>query len=518
MLLECVFVTAILLAGFHCIAERIDLRTMPSGDEGSWLSVAAELSRGHGFSTHWLEYQFQKPYALPRPDDFRYPALTLLLAAVFRVTGVSYTAALWTCAGIFLCFCAAVYGTVQKAFGPATALLTLCATALSLNQLQWNSVVYAEGLFGLVLAGVIYLSITLDARKKRWWIGLGGGIGALAMVRPNGILLAAGLMWHFVRMPSNTRVPLRYLLYGLLAVCIVMTPWFIRNALCFGSLFHIAGGAGLLQRTINEPANESFLTLLKTAGVLFPFKATVIGIPRFAKTIIEFEHGLCIPLAGLVAAGFFQGRRFYNSFTFAGFCLTLALCCYAAYKSYAGVRYFTAFIPFVYAYGLYFAVASIRRIGWAKRRGYARYSAYALVCASFIAPIIYPLRYFERLHAAHRKTDQTYSEHRRTLDSLLSRNDCYFAASLSQLNFLFEYNCVGIQEDFDSSGVYRALSTFKPKILAFTSDEIDRRPVRDFIGLCTCNGCRVRQAARTASAVYFLLEYPLTGKINVAPL
>jgi hypothetical protein len=509
--LEYLCVAALLCMGLHLVFERCAHREMPSGDEGSWLSVAAELSRGHGFSTHWLEYQFQKPYMLPRPDDFRYPGLTLLLAAAFKMAGVSYPVALRTCALIFACFCLAVYCTVRKVFGVATALLTLSAMTFSLNQLQWNSVVYSEGLFGLVLAATVYLSISLDARGKQWWIAMGAAIGFLSLVRPNGILLAAGLAWQYLRMRALRApggVPFRYAAYAVCALIAVMLPWFMRNTLFFGNPLHIAGGAGLLQRSFQEPVNESFFAFIRSAGIFFPIKATLTGAPGFIKILNTFEHGLCVPLLCFAAIGFFQRRRFFNPFVLAGFCVTFVFCCYAAYKSYAGVRYFSAFLPFVYAYGIHAVVSTINRVPWASRHVWVRYGAAAFIGASFLAPVAYPHRYYERVYAKRPNIDMDFSGHLSTLNSLLSKGDSYFAGRLGQLNFLSEYNCVGVQEDFDSSLAQRSLCAFKPKLLALTDEEANTRRFTDFIGLARLNGCMVDQRAKTSFGVYYSLKRP----------
>lgn len=506
--LECLCVAALLGTGLHFISERMTHREMPLGDEGSWLSVAAEVSRGHGFSTHWLEYQFQKPYTLPRPDDFRFPGLTVLLSMVFDVAGISYQNALRTCAFFFVCFCLAVFIAVRKAFGPASALISLSAITFSLDQLQWNSLVYTEGLFGLVLAGIVYLSITLDDQKKWWWIAAGAGIGVLALVRPNGVLLAAGLLWQYLRKRGKCAIPLRYPVYGLLILIIVMLPWFVRNTLYFGNPLHIAGGAGLLQRSFHEQPNESFFSFIRTAGVLFPIKATIIGFPRFFKDLNFFEHGLCIPLVGFAALGCLQRRNFFSPCIAAGLCVTFIICCYASYKSYAGVRYFTAFLPFVYAYGIHTVVSLVKRFPLCAKRFYIAYPAYALIAACFLAPVFYPHRYYERRYATFPKSTFDFSDHFGRLGNLLSKNDAYCAGKLAQLNFLSEYNCVGIQEDFDSSKVHTALAVFKPKALAISTEELGQERFRSFIENCIRNDCIVSREAVTARGVYFSLKYP----------
>ena len=506
-MLECVCVAALLCIGFHFVSERIAHRGLPSGDEGSWLSVSARFCQGRGFSTNWLEFQFQKPYVLPRPDDFRYPGLTVVLASVFTCAGISYAAALKTCGALFLCFCGGAYFFVRKVFGRATAVLTLCAMVFSLHQLQWNTIVYCEGLFGLVLAAVLILSMSLNPRKKSWWVALGAAIGILTMIRPNGILVSAGLIGQWVWMRRTLPAPARYCAYSFCALSAVVAPWCIRNMLCFGNPFHIAGGAGLLQRSFSEPVNESVFAFVKTAGVVFPFKATLLGVPRFFSTLNFFEHGLCVPLLLFFAIGCIRRVRFFSAFAATGFALSFVMCCYASYKSYAGVRYFSPFLPFVYAFGIHSAVSLARGLSIVRSSRLIAYAAYGCIGIAFLAPVFYPHRYYERIFAAQPKQGFDCSEHLNVLHSLLTNNESYCAGKLGQLNFLTGRNCVGVQEDFDSAMVKKMLTTFKPAVLALAPEELTQPRFTRFIDALGRNHCTIRQQAQRAWGTYFSIAY-----------
>lgn len=72
---ETAFILLVLAISFHLIQERIEHARFPGGDEGSWMSVAAQVSRGEGYTTWWYEHPFLKPATLPRHDDYRYPRL-----------------------------------------------------------------------------------------------------------------------------------------------------------------------------------------------------------------------------------------------------------------------------------------------------------------------------------------------------------------------------------------------------------------------------------------------------------
>ena len=70
-LFEALGIAVILLMSFHLVSERIVHAEFPGGDQGSWMSVAAQVSRGEGFTTRWLEYPFLQRAALPRPRSCR---------------------------------------------------------------------------------------------------------------------------------------------------------------------------------------------------------------------------------------------------------------------------------------------------------------------------------------------------------------------------------------------------------------------------------------------------------------
>jgi hypothetical protein len=140
---EVLWIALLLLLTLHFVALRINSRYLPHGDQGSWMSVAAELSKGNGFSTRWLEHAFLKPYALPRPDDYRYPGLVVLLAAAFKLSGTNYPVALWTVAALFIAFGLAFYLVVRRTWGVRVACAALPLVYFSLLQLMYATEVYS---------------------------------------------------------------------------------------------------------------------------------------------------------------------------------------------------------------------------------------------------------------------------------------------------------------------------------------------------------------------------------------
>jgi 4-amino-4-deoxy-L-arabinose transferase-like glycosyltransferase len=325
-LLQFLFIAIVLGISFHFLSERIERRPFPLGDEGSWLSVAAEASRGHGFTTRWLEHPFLSPYSLPRPDDYRYPGLVTCLAVGFKLFGISYDSALAVVCFIFLIYALMVYLVSKKFFGIRVACLTMACTVFSLLQLYWNSIVYTEGLFGIVVALLLLVSAYIPEHKRLFWILAGAGIGALYLVRPNGILFGCGFLWLFLRSFGKKGKTTGNVLLGLVVMGLIMGPWLARNFIFWGNPFHIAGSAGLLRVSADEPLTYSVFDFLKIHGALYPFKAVCIGCWHFIVTLHFFEHGLeIIPLA-FCALGLFLRVPGYNSFVVAALLVSFASC------------------------------------------------------------------------------------------------------------------------------------------------------------------------------------------------
>ena len=312
------------------------------------MSVAAQVARGEGFTTRWLEYPFLQRATLPRPDDFRYPGLVCSLALSFKIFGISYRTALWTVAIIFIFFLFIVFLVCQKSVRPRNRIFHHIYFGSFSLQLYWNTVVYSEGLFG-VMTGILLLwsqGYLREKSKKLFWIVLGAGCGALYCIRPNGILFGAGILWlYFTERKRGCTIQLT--LIGMASMTLVMLPWLLRTWYWFGNPFHIATNATFFRGSASDSINLSLGQYLSMYGFFYPLKATFLGIGNFWTTLHFFEHGLQIlPLIG-VAIGLATRRRFFNPFVSASFLVTFIACSYASRigGSWDGVRFFSRSFP-----------------------------------------------------------------------------------------------------------------------------------------------------------------------------
>lgn len=505
-----------LLAGYHFLALRVRAGGLPGGDEGSWLSVAAELARGNGFTTRWLEAHFLEPYALPRPDDFRYPALTGILALAFSVAGFSVEAGRWTVACIHLAFAAAVWGAARAAFGRWAGMAALWLTCCSLLQLEWNSLVYTEGLFGLAAAGLAAWGIAGDRpgadgaprwRKPGWWAGMGAGVGLLYLVRANGILFLPGiaLLWFLRRREVSWR-------HGACAAAGFLAlagPWMLRSALRFGNPLHIAGNAGLLR----EPGQSHTLTVAEYFSqydLLFPLKRMALGFGRFFHALEFYEHGLWILPLVLVLAAAWKRTRFFDPAFAAGCALTFAASVYAAYDSWAGVRYMSGLLPLAYAYGLSAippAAAGLTAAA-ASRRPALPWVLGAAGIALLLLPVLGPHRFYERRFAEPgTELGAPLAAHLGLVDSLVPGDGAYYAASLCRVNFLLEtQRCVGLQELYDSTWLARSREAFRPRMIALTRGEAQDSALQAALDLMLDRGYAQDTLAEGGLAIYLGLR------------
>jgi hypothetical protein len=499
-----------LLAAWHFLSLRIAASSRPQGDEGSWLSVAAELSRGHGFTTRWLELHFLRPYAVPRPDDFRYPGLTGLLALVFRFTGVSWRAAQWTVTCVFLLSVSASWLAVRRAFGAWTALAAAFLACFSLLQLQWGSMVYTEGLFGLVLAGLFLAALTGNPASRLWWLRLGAGVGLLYLVRPNGILFAPGIAWLYLRL--RPRVRWDRPLWACAAMGAVMAPWLWRTWIRFGNPFHLAGSAGMLRNTRAEPSTYGLLDYLRVHGALFPLRRTAVGVWGFFRTLQFYEHGLqYLPLL-LVLAALLRRRPFYHPFLACGFALSFAAFAYASFNSWAGARYAAPLLPFVYAYGLsqlpgwWKSAAHLVAAAWVSFESrIANVTAGASVILLLLLPVCRPHRFYER-SLVPSDAGAAISDHVRRVRALVPEDGSYYAGSLAPLNFLAERNCVGLQELNDSTWFARSRAAMHPGWLALAHGEESDPAMAAAIGRMRKEGFELDTVDEGSAGVYLQLR------------
>jgi len=507
--IEIIGLLIIFLVCFHLYSERINHTQLPDGDQGSWMAVAKEFSLGNGFTTSWYEHPFLKPDTLPRPDDYRFPGLVIILGFSFKIFGISYKTALWTCFVIFLIYLFIIYLCCRKVFSKKTAFLTVIITTFSLLQLYWNSKVYSEALFGIVV-GLIILWTSLFTNKKKisFWIILGVLCGLLYNIRPNGIIFIFGIIWLYFR-EKKIGIKISMPIISVLFMFLIMLPWLIRNYILFGNAFHVAANAGLFHLTYSENPLSFKEFIIKYSPLVFIFN-TIKGIFPFLIALNFFEHGLfVIPFFG-VLLGFYLKKPFYNSFIIINFVIMLLACFYISGSgagSWSGVRYYSMFLPFIYAYGINSFLILIekinnRKIFYLKIKNILTF----LFCVFLLLPVYFPHKYYERYFRKTPKSDLSFFEHLKTMNSIFEKKETYLANKLCQLNFLTCHYCVGIQEYVDSVTALNLINKFSPKFIILTKDEMKEKRIRSIINEIEKNNFKLSLKDTSKYGYYFKIE------------
>lgn len=549
-----------LSASVYFLQLRIRGGYPPGGDEGSWMSVASEVAHGRGYTTRWLEGHFLTPYALPRPDDFRYPMLTSLLALAFGIWGQSVETARWTVAGVFLAFAFSSWLVCRYAFGRWAAMAGLGIMVTSPLQLEWNSGVYTEGAFGLAVTGLTAWCL-LGARGARpratgttlmhsplWWAGLGCGVGLLYLVRVNGILFLPGVFWLY-RRAGKPGLSWKLPMWAMAAFVLTASPWLIRTGIHFGSPFHIAGSGGLL-REAGQSHNLGLAEYLSQHDFLFPVRRMVLGLFRFFQALRGYEHGL--ETAPLLLAGLAHilRRRFpspllasrfpASPFLASGLALSFAASVYASYNSWAGARYMSGMLPFVYVYGLSLvptlaAAGPVSRLlekARARMKGLripiapSFHLAAVLGIALLLAPALEPHRFYQRKFSQRIATLGAYpyradlSGHLRILEARLPPGGRYFAGTLCNVNFLSgSGHCIALQELYDPAWFPRSMAAFGPELIALTHPETRAAPMLEALERMRAGGYIQDTLESTALGVYLSLRPAVSARAGIqAPI
>jgi 4-amino-4-deoxy-L-arabinose transferase-like glycosyltransferase len=178
-----------------------------------------------------------EPYQFGTPDRrvSRAPGYPLILAGMFRLAGDDATpfAARVVGAAIGALSVAAVYWLARISFSPDVALLAAGLVALYPEAIAGSVFPLSDGPFCLwMLLQLVFLRLATTASPHRdlFYAALAGAIGGVAtLTRPSWLLFTPMIVAVWV---IGTRFEKRQLLLGmamLIALALVMMPWWVRN-------------------------------------------------------------------------------------------------------------------------------------------------------------------------------------------------------------------------------------------------------------------------------------------------
>jgi 4-amino-4-deoxy-L-arabinose transferase-like glycosyltransferase len=264
-------------AGPALAHQRVDF------DEGRYLDNAAHILEGHGFATSTVSFFFGDPPRPPRPEDMSSPLYPFLLAALFAVTGISFSAAKALSVVLSLAAIPLTLVLGRRLFGDAAGLLAALLVALQPDQAIVGTWAMTEPLFTSLLLATLLWALPL-ATEKVWTLGrsVGAGLlcGLLFLVRQNGAAVAAALALFLVFGPlaqgedRRRRALLMMTMAG--AAFLICVPWFARNTSQFGSptfsrMKNVAWAEharSLYTPAEEDPSLDGFLRKNGTAGLV----------------------------------------------------------------------------------------------------------------------------------------------------------------------------------------------------------------------------------------------------------
>jgi 4-amino-4-deoxy-L-arabinose transferase-like glycosyltransferase len=247
----------ILVLFFVALAIRVALVIyLPSNDSVFWdqpyMVYARNFAEGRGF---WMPNPYSENVGPDRVYAFRPPLFPFLWGCVYKATGGSYLP-------VRMAF--AIFGSITVALAyligieltgrRLTAFLAglICA---GYPPLVWHSIhLMTEPMFILLQTTCIYALLRLRGSGKSGWLllaGIAAGLGILTRSVLIGFMPVAAL-WMLWSGSWKRRAWVNAVVFGGI-VCIVMSPWIIRNYRVFHRLVVTTTDAGHGAYVANNP-------------------------------------------------------------------------------------------------------------------------------------------------------------------------------------------------------------------------------------------------------------------------
>lgn len=215
----------------------------PVDDARAYARISRAMFEGEGYTQGR-----DVPY-LQSASNYQ-PGLPLLITGIYEVRGgadeeaARIVLALLSALAIPLTF---LIG--RRLSGPNAGLIAIVPVAIYPALLEYTGMLMTEPLGTALLAGTLLLYLRACDQSRPWlWAATGLGLGGLAMLRPEYLLLAVVLpglallrLWREGGL-GRRQVGLAALMVG--CAVLVVLPWTIRNYVAFERLVPISTGGG----------------------------------------------------------------------------------------------------------------------------------------------------------------------------------------------------------------------------------------------------------------------------------
>jgi 4-amino-4-deoxy-L-arabinose transferase-like glycosyltransferase len=268
----------IIALALRVLLVELTWHTQLTFDPSDFDRTAISIAHGHG-------YPLTNRAPGGGPSAFRPPGYPFFLAGVYVLAG--HSPAGGRVAGAFLgVLSVALLGLIAlRLWGRRMARVALFVAAIAPPLVILSTALISEALFvPLVLGAVLAALEGRNERRLRWAIATGVLLGLAALTRTNGALLVIPLTLAFVPRAGRRR-PRSWLAPTLvvLAACLTVAPWTIRNAIVFHTFIPISDESGYtLAGTYNQVSRAE---------------------RRFPANWIEAEHGASPEYARILQTG-----------------------------------------------------------------------------------------------------------------------------------------------------------------------------------------------------------------------
>lgn len=228
--------------------------TIPLGGDPHWYYVVGiNLAQGYGFVANANEL-FEVP-GPGEPTAFWSPAYPFVLGGLFKVFGVSITAAKVLNALFGALTVPFVYLLGSAIFSRRVGIAGAAIYAVFPNAIAWTPLLFPEQLFTLLFVAALWLLVAFPVAGPRGWraaAALGALIALATLTRGQGAVLVpvAAVYWL---MRWGWRPAAQATAVSLVAAAIVITPWTVRNAVELHAFIPISTNSAAAIRAGHAP-------------------------------------------------------------------------------------------------------------------------------------------------------------------------------------------------------------------------------------------------------------------------
>ena len=228
------------------------------------IELADNLYNGRGYVVEWIAYPSFQWQTIPHPDPHRYPLYPVLLAFLFKVFGESIQISNVLTAIFASLSLIVAYHIGVKLYNRTVGLIAI--VIILLNYVYWTTSInaLAAPVYGFFLTLSFYFLILIleTPSNNRYWGLLGISVGLGWLARPEGILILPTylIIVSILLIRQESQMRKSQIFKGLMILCfvvsLIVSPFFIRNIILFGSPAH--GNSKIIRYT---PDILSFYTL-----------------------------------------------------------------------------------------------------------------------------------------------------------------------------------------------------------------------------------------------------------------